>query len=87
MKNSTKLAIAGILVSMVMIEVASAARSMRCGTHVISTGQRSSPGMYEVLKRCGEPKTRYGNTWVYEKSSSVTYVLTFSSNGQISSIE
>lgn len=86
MKSSTKLAIAGTLVSLVMIEVASA-RSMRCGTHVISTGQRSSPGMYEVLKRCGEPDSRYGNTWVYKKSSSVSYVLTFSSNGQIRSIE
>ena len=43
--------------------------------------------MYEVLKRCGEPDARYGNTWVYEKSSSVAYKLTFSSDGQIKSIE
>ena len=86
MKNTTKLAIAGALISLVMIEVAYA-RSMRCGTHVISTGQRSSPGMYEVLKRCGEPDARYGNTWIYEKSSSVSHKVTFSSSGQIQSIE
>lgn len=86
MKNTTMLTIAVALVSLVMVEIASA-RSIRCGTHVISTGQRSSPGMYEVLKRCGEPKARYGNTWVYEKSSSVSYTLTFDSNGQIRSIE
>ena len=86
MKNPTILAIALALVSLPMVEIAEA-RSMRCGTHVISTGQRSSPGMYEVLKRCGEPKARYGNTWIYEKSSSVSYKLTFDSNGQIRSIE
>ena len=86
MKNTAILSVAVALVSLVMVEIAEA-RSMRCGTHVISTGQRSSPGMYEVLKRCGEPKARYGNTWIYEKSSSVSYKVTFSSNGQIQSIE
>lgn len=63
------------------------ANSMRCGTHIITAGMRDSPGKYEVLKRCGEPKANYGNTWVYEKSSSVTHVVTFSSNGQIRSID
>lgn len=85
MNNMTKTIVAAILFT---IAIDSAmARSMRCGTHVITTGLRSSPGMYEVLKRCGEPKARYGNTWIYERSSSVTRVVTFSSNGQIKSIE
>ena len=84
MKYMTKTIVAAILFTMAIDSAM--ARSLRCGTHIISTGQRSSPGMYEVLKRCGEPKARYGNTWIYERGS-VTYVLTFSSNGQINLIE
>jgi hypothetical protein len=87
MTSKLKLIIAAFLFSIVVTETAMATGSMRCGTHVISAGYRDSPGMYEVLKRCGEPKTRYGRTWVYEKSSSVSHVITFSDNGQIRSIE
>ena len=75
-----------IFISFVMIEQ-SMASSMRCGTHVISSGQRGSPYKHEVLKKCGEPTSRAGNTWIYERSSSVTRVVKFSGDGQISSIE
>ena len=63
-------------------QVASAA-SMRCGTHIISSGQNNSPGQYEVLKRCGEPDARQGDTWIYERSSSVTKQIRFDRNGRI----
>jgi len=59
------------------------ASSMRCGTHIISSGQNNSPGMYEVLKRCGEPTFRQGNTWIYEQSSSVSRRIRFDRNGVI----
>ena len=62
------------------------AGSMRCGSHIISDGGRSGPGTYEVLKRCGEPTFRQGNSWVYEKGSK-RYVIVFKSNGSISSIK
>ena len=60
-----------------------AAGSLRCGTHIISSGQGNSPGQYEVLKRCGEPTVRQGSTWIYEVSSSVTRRIRFDSNGEI----
>ena len=63
------------------------AGSMRCGTHIISYGQGNSPGMYEVLKRCGEPDLRQGDTWVYEKSSSVARKIRFDRNGNILDID
>ncbi|MCP3688148.1 MAG: DUF2845 domain-containing protein [Gammaproteobacteria bacterium] len=63
------------------------ATSMRCGTHIVTAGMRDSPGMYEVLKRCGEPFDRYGGTWVYKQSSSVSRYVTFSSDGRLLSIE
>jgi hypothetical protein len=56
--------------------------SMSCGTHIISTGQDESPGMHEVLKRCGEPTYRQGNTWVYERSG-IEHKIRFDSNGNI----
>ena len=59
------------------------AGSMRCGTHIISSGQNNSPGQYEVLKRCGEPDARQGDTWIYERSSSVTKQIRFDGNGRI----
>jgi len=59
------------------------AGSLRCGTHIISSGQGNSPGQYEVLKRCGEPTIRQGNTWIYDKSSSVKRTIRFDSQGNI----
>lgn len=86
MTSKLKLIIAAFAGSIIVAQPVLAS-SMRCGTHIVTAGMRDSPGMYEVLKRCGEPKFRYGRTWVYERSSSVTHVITFSDNGQIRSIE
>jgi hypothetical protein len=72
--------------SIVMVEQ-SIAGSLRCGTHVITSGQRSAPYKHEVLKKCGEPTSREGNTWIYRKSSSVTRVVKFGGDGQVSAIE
>ena len=58
------------------------ALAMRCGTHVISGGQQNSPSKYEVLKRCGEPDERVGNTWIYT-SGSVSRELRFDSDGRL----
>ena len=46
------------------------AGSMRCGVHLISDGGRHGPGKYEVLKKCGKPTFRQGNTWIYDKGGS-----------------
>ena len=88
MTSKLKLIIATLLFSIIIVEPV-LANSMRCGTHIITAGldESESPGMYEVLKRCGEPTARYGNTWVYEKSSSVTHVVKFGNDGQIWSID
>jgi hypothetical protein len=75
-----------IFFSIVMVGQ-SIAGSLRCGTHIISSGQRSAPYKHEVLKKCGEPTARNGNTWIYRQSSSVTRVVKFSGDGQVSAIE
>ena len=57
------------------------ADSMRCGTHLIGDGGWRGPSMYEVLKKCGEPTYRNGNTWVYESSTKSRKVLRFNREG------
>ena len=77
--------IAALIISIVMTESAMAYGSMRCGTHIITSNPAGPSGKYEVLKRCGEPDERYGDTWIYKKGS-VTNSLEFSSNGQLKNI-
>ena len=82
MTNMFKLIGVSLLLTVGYIQPASAG-SMTCGTHIISSGQGNSPGQYEVLKRCGEPDARQGDTWIYEKSSSVTRRIRFDRDGNI----
>lgn len=85
MTPKIKILLATIALSITAIDPALA--SMRCGTHIISAGQQNSPGKYEVLKRCGEPTQRYGDTWIYKKSSSVSRELRFDGNGRLMVIQ
>ncbi len=71
--------------SMLMVQSVYAG-SMRCGQHIISDGGRTGPGTYEVLKRCGEPTFRQGNTWVYVRGEKMRAIVVFKDNGEISSI-
>ena len=75
----------GILLSMLLMESVLAG-SMRCGTHLISSGGRPGPGKYEVLKKCGEPTIRSGDTWVYDKPGSAKYVVVFDAAGYLARI-
>ncbi len=62
------------------------ADSMRCGTHIISSGGLHGPGKYEVLKKCGQPTARSGDTWVYERPGGVKYVVVFDASGYVARI-
>jgi hypothetical protein len=42
--------------------------------------------MYEVLKKCGKPTERYGNTWIYVRSGKPPRVLRFNDAGQLETI-
>ena len=87
MTNKSKLIIASVFLSIFMVESTLAA-SMRCGTHVVTASGSGGPGMYEVLKRCGEPTSRFGKTWTYQKSTSpVTTILYFDGSGQLYRID
>jgi len=83
----SRLIIALAFLSIFTIEPAFASGSMRCGTHIISAGSRRGNTMYEVLKKCGEPAERYGNTWIYEGSGRSKRTLRFNNNGELSRID
>ncbi len=84
--KSKWIAVSVFLLSTLMLESAFAG-SIRCGTHILSTGQRHGTDKYEVLKKCGEPTIRAGNTWIYEKSSGAKSVMVFDASGKLSRIE
>lgn len=86
MTNTLKLIGVALVLAIGFMEPA-AASTMRCGTHIVSFGQGKAVGQYEVLKRCGEPTFRQGNTWIYKRSSSVERRVRFNSNGEIVAID
>ena len=62
-------------------------RSMRCGNYLVHAGGgKSSATMYEVLKKCGEPVIKHGDTWIYEQGR-MTRTLTFNLQGRLGTIE
>ena len=74
------------LLSTLMLEPA-VADSTRCGQYIISSGERHGTDKYEVLKKCGEPAVRAGDTWIYERSHGAKIVMVFDASGKLSRIE
>ncbi len=64
---------------------AAQANSMRCGVHLVSSGGRTGPTMYEVLKKCGEPAERAGLVWIYDRGGRI-YRLSFDSRSLLVNI-
>jgi hypothetical protein len=86
MIRKSQLIIASIFLIALMPEP-TLADSMRCGTHIISSGGLHGPGKYEVLKKCGEPTFRSGNSWTYEQPGGISRVVVFDANGSLVRIE
>jgi hypothetical protein len=83
----TALIAIGLLLTLLAVEAVSSDRSIRCGTFLVyGGGGKDSAGMYEVLKKCGEPEAKNGNTWIYEQGNMIR-VLTFNYEGRLEQIE
>ena len=79
--------LAGLLFILLFTVAHASDRSMRCGNYLIHAGGgKDSAGMYEVLKKCGEPVVKNGNTWIYEQGR-MARVLTFNYEGRLLRIE
>jgi len=90
MFHATKLtfvAVLGLFISIIAMQAVASDRSIRCGTFLIyAGGGKDSAGMYEVLKKCGEPEAKEGNNWIYVQGSMIR-VLTFNYEGRLANIE
>ena len=88
-KRQKRLAIfgTGFILSFVSMQSMASDRSMRCGTHlIVAGGGKDSAGIYEMLKKCGEPEAKSGNTWLYLQGS-MRRILTFNYEGRLQRIE
>ncbi len=72
---------------MLLTEQALGGGTMRCGIHLIHAGGRHSPNKYEVLKKCGEPTYREGNTWTYDRGSGSSRIIRFNRGGSVVNIQ
>ena len=90
MFHATKLSFlvsSGLLIFLFAMQAIASDRSIRCGTYLIyGGGGKDSTGMYEVLKKCGEPEAKNGNNWIYVQGNMLR-VLTFNHEGRIENIE
>lgn len=90
MSHTIKLApvaAAGLALTLIAMQSMASDRSIRCGTYLIyGGGGKDSSGMYEVLKKCGEPEAKSGNTWIYIQGS-MRRILTFNNEGRLARIE
>jgi hypothetical protein len=87
MNRITILLVAGLSIFLIGTESMASDRSIRCGTHLIKGGgYKDSAGQYEVLKKCGEPKQKNGDTWIYEQGSMLR-ILIFNYEGKLDRIE
>ena len=88
--DATKLtfvAVLGLFMSIIAIQAVASDRSIRCGTYLIyGGGGKDSAGMYEVLKKCGEPEAKNDNNWIYVQGN-IIRVLTFNYEGRLANIE
>jgi len=87
MRKITAAVLVLLLLNLVAAPVYASDKSMRCGRHlIVAGGNRDSALMYEVLKKCGEPEAKQGNTWIYTQGN-MQRVLTFNFESRLQRIE
>ena len=90
MFDATKLtfvAALGLFISIIAMQAVASDRSMRCGGYLIyAGGGKDSASMYEVLKKCGEPEAKNGDSWIYVQGSMLR-ILTFNYQSRLQIIE
>ena len=86
-RNDGFMLLSGLVLMLAAAAAQASDRSIRCGNYLIHAGGgKDSSGMYEVLKKCGEPVAQNGNTWIYEQGNRIR-VLTFNWEGRLLRIE
>jgi hypothetical protein len=63
--------------------------TMTCGDAIVSGGQLDGQFKQQILEQCGEPTSKDGDNWIYDRSDvgQGIYILHFSDSDQLDSIE
>ena len=65
------------------VSTAAADDSFRCGQHLIDVGDARE----KVLEYCGEPITREGWTWTYQKEGRLRVLIHFEADGTVGRVQ
>ena len=65
------------------------AGSISCGDAIITDDQPDGQFKQQILDKCGQPTSKDGDTWLYDRSDLGwgIYVLHFNGSGQLDSIK
>jgi len=65
------------------------AGSISCGDATITDDQDMGQTTMQILDQCGEPTSKDGDNWMYDRSDvgQGIYILHFNDSGQLDSIE
>ena len=65
------------------------AGTLTCGDAIVTDNQPEGQFKEQILALCGEPTSREGNNWFYDRADvgQGTYILHFNDAGQLDSIE
>lgn len=74
----------GFIAATVAMSSAALAQEMRCGNKLISGDQIHPLLKVQVLEKCGEPTSREGNSWYYQRQGKI---LVFNDNDELDHIE
>ena len=89
MKNRIRIKVIILMIAcagMVSFCLNASAGSIRCGGAIIDDGSRSGVSKLEVQSKCGEPYSKYGNSWIYSMPNGTVTRIRFKTNGEVSSI-
>ena len=72
-----------------LIAGSATAGSISCGDSTISDDQDEGQTSMQILEQCGEPTSRNGNDWLYDRSDvgEGIYVLHFNGASELESID
>jgi len=65
------------------------AGSISCGSATIADDQPDAPLTEHIISHCGEPTSKDGNDWIYDRRDvgSGLYILHFNDAGKLESID
>ena len=82
----TRLVILLAGITLMVFSINTSAGTIRCGGAIIDDGDRGGISKQDIEKKCGQPYSQYGNSWIYSLPNGTVTRIRFKDNGEVSSI-